>query len=294
MRTANQPVVRPAMLSRLRRAFWSKAEQLACFGLRHALRGQAKDQSAGIAQRSALVLAPHADDETLGCGGVIALKRKAGSKVTVVIATDGSASHRHETWSATTLDALIALRETETQAACKTLGVPTDDVHFLRRPDGDLAGHIAVLTATIRSLVHTTQPDDIFVCAERDGHPDHMALAHATHLALQSYGQDIRVLEYPVWCFDFRSWRPHVLTNTKGFIAGVKDMRKTVRAWSMISVNVGSVQHLKAVALAAHQSQLGTYDPEPYWSGLPDTFTQHFLTKTEVFRLVSYKGDTTR
>ena len=292
MSTADQPVVRSPKLSRLRRAFWSKAEQLACLGLRHTLRIKAKDQSADIAQRSALVLAPHADDETLGCGGVIALKRNAGTKVTVVVATDGAASHRHEAWSATTLDALVGLREAETQAACKTLGVPADDVHFLRQPDGDLAGHVAVLSAAIRTLVHTMQPDDIFVCAERDGHTDHTALAQATHLALQSYGQDIRVLEYPVWCFDFRTWRPYGMTNTKGFIAGVKDMGNTVRAWSMVSVDIKGVQDLKATALAAHQSQLGTYDPEPHWSGLPDTFTQHFLSKTEIFRLVPRKGVT--
>ena len=294
MRTADQSIVRSPKLSKLRRVFWTKAEQLACFGLRHALRMKAKDQSADIAQRSALVLAPHADDETLGCGGIIALKRKAGTKVTVVVATDGAASHRNETWSATTLDALIALREAETQAACKTLGVLADDVRFLKQPDGDLAGHVAVLTAEIRTLVHTLQPDDIFVCAERDGHPDHTALAQATHLALQSYSQDIRILEYPVWCFDFRSWRPRGLTNTRGFIAGVRDMRDTIRAWSMISVQINGVQHLKAAALAAHQSQLGTYDPEPHWSGLPDTFTQHFLTKAEIFRLVPRRDDTTR
>ena len=294
MSTADQPVVRLPKLNRLRRAFWSNAEQLACLGLRHTLRIKANDQSADIAQRSALVLAPHADDETLGCGGAIALKRNAGTKVTVVVATDGAASHRHETWSVTTLDALIALREAETQTACKTLGVSADDVHFLRQPDGDLAGHVAVLTAAIRTLVQTTQPDDIFVCAERDGHADHTALAQATHLALQGYDQDIRVLEYPVWCFDFRSWRPDGMTNTKGFIAGVKDMRNTIRAWSMISVSINSVQHLKDAALAAHKSQLGTYDPEPHWSGLPDTFTQHFLTKTEVFRLVPREDDAIR
>src|SRR5579885_2284019 len=41
----------------------------------------------------ALIIAPHHDDETLGCGGVIALKRAAGVPVQVVILTDGSRSH---------------------------------------------------------------------------------------------------------------------------------------------------------------------------------------------------------
>ncbi|MBB5721276.1 LmbE family N-acetylglucosaminyl deacetylase [Loktanella ponticola] len=287
MQSSNQPVARSDKLNGLRRAFWARAERLACFAMHHALKAKAKDQSADIAQRSALVLAPHADDETLGCGGVIALKRNAGTDVTVAVATDGSASHRHEIWSATTLDALIALRETETLTACKTLGVNTNDVRFLKQPDGDLAGDIAALTTAITTLLHATRPDDVFVCAERDGHPDHTALAQATHLALQDYAGYVRILEYPVWCFDFRSWRVQDMTNTKGFVAGVKDMLNTIRDWSMISVRTQSVLHLKKAALAAHQSQLGTYDPEPQWSGLPDTFTRHFLTKTEIFRLIA-------
>src|SRR5690606_38092378 len=40
-----------------------------------------------------LVIAPHPDDETLGCGGVIALATCRNVRVHTVFVTDGGASH---------------------------------------------------------------------------------------------------------------------------------------------------------------------------------------------------------
>lgn len=47
------------------------------------------DRTATTADRPCLVLAPHADDETLRCGALIARKRASGTPVWVVVATDG-------------------------------------------------------------------------------------------------------------------------------------------------------------------------------------------------------------
>ena len=44
--------------------------------------------------QSAVIFAPHQDDETLGCGGTIILKTQAAAQVTIVFLTDGSTSHR--------------------------------------------------------------------------------------------------------------------------------------------------------------------------------------------------------
>ncbi len=40
-----------------------------------------------------LILAPHADDESLGCGGLIAACCERGQQPVVAILTDGAASH---------------------------------------------------------------------------------------------------------------------------------------------------------------------------------------------------------
>lgn len=45
------------------------------------------------AGKAVTVLAPHPDDESLGCGGALAAAVESGQDVTVVALTDGSGSH---------------------------------------------------------------------------------------------------------------------------------------------------------------------------------------------------------
>src|SRR5829696_1206258 len=54
----------------------------------------ARDETAAVAARGCLVIAPHPDDETLGCGATIARKRAAGTPVRVVIVADGRYAQR--------------------------------------------------------------------------------------------------------------------------------------------------------------------------------------------------------
>src|SRR5947209_4351316 len=57
------------------------------------LRRRLREWSADELRQPALVFAPHPDDETLGCGGAIVRKKRAGAVVKIVVMTDGSASH---------------------------------------------------------------------------------------------------------------------------------------------------------------------------------------------------------
>ena len=65
--------------------------------------------------RKILVVAPHPDDETLGCGGLISLLAQNGSAFYIVFVTDGSASHRNSrAWPSARL---AAQREQEARNA---------------------------------------------------------------------------------------------------------------------------------------------------------------------------------
>src|SRR5258707_15716528 len=68
-----------------------------------------------------LVLAPHPDDESLGCGGAIALLRQRGIRVTIAVITDGQASHPNSRLLPSSV--LIQLRRQEALEAASALGV---------------------------------------------------------------------------------------------------------------------------------------------------------------------------
>ena len=80
----------------------------------------------------ALVLAPHPDDESLGCGGLIAAACAGGQPPIVVVLTDGAGSHPNS--RAYPPDRLRTTREAETLAALACLGLLEDRVVFLRTP----------------------------------------------------------------------------------------------------------------------------------------------------------------
>ena len=65
-----------------------------------------------------LVISPHPDDEIFGCGGALALYRKQGAQIHVHVLTDGAGYA-----TASERAAIYDLRQAETQAALKQIGV---------------------------------------------------------------------------------------------------------------------------------------------------------------------------
>jgi LmbE family N-acetylglucosaminyl deacetylase len=83
--------------------------------------------------RRVLVVAPHPDDESLGCGGLIATLAWKGAAFRFVFVTDGGASHRHsQSWPR---PRLAARREAEATEALRRLGVGAETRLFLGLAD---------------------------------------------------------------------------------------------------------------------------------------------------------------
>ena len=91
---------------------------------------------------SLLIVAPHPDDESLCCAGVIYEARKAGAKVAIVWITDGDAFH----WDAMVVNHelvpgraayqhLAQLRQGEARDAARILDVAPQSTYFLGYPD---------------------------------------------------------------------------------------------------------------------------------------------------------------
>lgn len=116
-----------------------------------------------------LVLAPHPDDEVIGCGGVLAQHVQHGRQVRVIVATDGTA--------ATSTDDPTTYRqrrEAESRAGLAVLGV--SDVRFLGHADRGLTDAVA---GELRAELLAFQPDLVLLPSLVEIHPDHRALAGA-------------------------------------------------------------------------------------------------------------------
>ncbi|HZR83024.1 MAG TPA: PIG-L family deacetylase [Candidatus Binatia bacterium] len=146
-----------------------------------------------------LVLAPHADDETIGCGGAIALHVAQGDPVAIAIATDGMRGDPDRFTGVDYRD----LRRSEARAAAAILGAEPPE--FWDLPDGglvDLATDPSwPLVERVRDAIARLRPAIVYAPPETDVHPDHHALGAAVREALAAAGarDRPRALAYDVW-----------------------------------------------------------------------------------------------
>ncbi len=144
----------------------------------------------------ALILAPHPDDESLGCGGLIAAATEAGIPIQIVVVTNGAGA-RHAPPDAA---ALIRCRRAETVEAAAILGVPEPHLHFWSIPDGaaDRRGPARrQFGGRAAALVREAKARTILVSWEFDPHPDHVATYHYGIEAARQTGAAL--FAYPVW-----------------------------------------------------------------------------------------------
>ncbi|RJF94250.1 PIG-L family deacetylase [Sphingomonas cavernae] len=122
----------------------------------------------------AMVIAPHPDDEVLGCGGTIARLATMGCRVTVVLATRGRPPRFTES--------AVNMLEGEIAAAHARLGVARR--HWLDFPAAELdrVPH-AELNGALRDLVLSEEPEVLFVPFVGDIHLDHQILFQSALVA---------------------------------------------------------------------------------------------------------------
>ena len=142
-----------------------------------------------------LLIAPHPDDESLGCGVVLQRGVRAGAAIQVVYATDGEDNpwpHRliERKWHLDAEDRKRwgQLRRAEALAALSVLGVRLSDVRFLGLPDQgitNLLTHDCGSTLErFAAIIRDWSPTHLLVPSIADTHPDHNALAVILNLVL--------------------------------------------------------------------------------------------------------------
>ena len=239
------------------------------------IRRTARDATNQMTAQRVLVLAPHPDDETLGCGLTILRTLERGGQVRLIVATDGSGARPD-------IDpqAMAAIRKDELDAATLALGLAPGDVERLDIPDGDLANSIDQLTTILAARISEWRPDVILVTASCDPHPDHAALGEAARSAMIK--QEGSLFEYIIWGWTWPTrWLQSALRHTQFGVRGARTFRHAV------TVESDHLQASKRNALACHASQLG---PSARSVGLPGgtgpldaNFLTWFVRKPEVY-----------
>ncbi len=137
-------------------------------------------------------VAPHADDEVFGCGGLLALHAERGDEIRVVVLTDGAAGDPNHTEAD-----IQSARQAESRRAGEALGVR--DHRFLGLPDGGLAQLEASgeLKRQIERELEEFGPALVYGPSPQEMHPDHRATSRALIEALAA-GENRRVFLYGV------------------------------------------------------------------------------------------------
>ncbi len=116
--------------------------------------------------RKILAVAPHPDDEVLGCGGTLRKHVLAGDNVQVLYLTDGGAGRKFNE----SPEVVIQSRKKEAREAAKCLGI--HQLFWMNEPDGGLAVNPHTLEA-IHEILYAVQPDVLYIPHSQDAHPDH-------------------------------------------------------------------------------------------------------------------------
>ena len=219
---------------------------------------------------SILVIAPHPDDETLGCGAAITAALECGRDVTIALMTDGDASHPAS--ARYPAERLAALRRSEFEAAVARLR-PPGSAGTLRTlpfglPDTRLAEAVAdgFVLDRLSKFLDEADCASIWSTWRFDPHCDHHAAADIADRLAQHMGQRLHThYAYAVW-------------------GRFGDAASLLRSEHIRRFALDRWQPQKLEAMACYRSQLTpliTDDPDGFV--MPSSLVDHFGTFDEIF-----------
>lgn len=240
-----------------------------------------------------MIVVAHPDDETFGCGSVIAHAAAHGAHVSVLCATRGEAG---EPSALVPADAHLAdVREAELRTAAALLGV--DHVTLLDHRDSGFDGRLepralcavghGALVDEIAEHVVDTAPTLVVTLDGSDGHRDHERIRDVVRDALSMIGES-RSTPVPAlyehcvpnslmrrWLDEMRSRRPDT-----AYLA--LDPRRLGRSDEDITdvVDVSAFLELRDAAIAAHRSQTSPFE------GLSADLRRAFLCTDHLARVL--------
>ena len=157
-----------------------------------------------------VIVAPHPDDEVLGCGGLMQQLVEQNCHIVILAVSNGTQSHPHSVKY--TPDQLNDLRPQETLAALNTLGISAFSERIgLNLMDGQIHLQTDQLNQALSQIV---QPEDILICSYAlDGHPDHEAVGKTVQAFAEA--RDLLCLHVLIWAWHWAEPLTRELTGPK-------------------------------------------------------------------------------
>jgi len=218
-------------------------------------------------KKNVLIFSPHPDDETIACGGTIALLAQAGHNVHIVFMTDGSQSHQAVLNISVepSPEELAVIRKQEARNAAGTLGVNLTNVHFVGIEDTQLHARETYARTFIRQLILDFNADEIYIPHEiLELHSDHRLTGEWVLEELSAVRKRPEVFKYVVW--DERTEAEF------SFSSRVDSDRIKNPNEVEIENDISSVKDIKLASFAKHQTQTTLFSKHQDRPVVPITF----------------------
>jgi LmbE family N-acetylglucosaminyl deacetylase len=223
----------------------------------------------GVSGDSAVVVAPHPDDETFATGGMIALKRARDIPVTVILLTDGEASLAR--FPDVSPEAVGRARRGQAAAAAGHLGLDGACVIGLDLADGKIPRQrqpgFEEAVARLAGELDDRGAREVYCPHPHDGLPDHEAAADIALAAASQLGSPLRVVFYVVWAW-FNAQPP------------LSELFDVEAGWRL---DVRPVYEQKQAAIAEYLDGPRAPGGRPYCGDLPRAVLRSAAARSEIF-----------
>lgn len=148
-----------------------------------------------------VIIAPHPDDEVIGCGGLIMRMVSNNNPPKIIILTGGEGSHRG--CCDLSSEKIKTERRKLTVKSLEILGLRMENVFELEFPDGKIDPNNKEMER-LKLLIETLSPDSIFVPHWGEGWPDHTIVKSIVKIIVN---KNIKIWEYCVWMWYYNIWK---------------------------------------------------------------------------------------
>lgn len=215
-----------------------------------------------VTSKSTLIVAPHPDDETFGCAGLIYKKKSLGSKVYVVYLTNGEASLENTPKNEISKNRI----ETSTKV-CQKLGV--DDIYYFNIEDGNIDSKNENSINLLKNIIEKNNIKEVFSTHNSEGWKDHTEASNLVKNTLKKVDKNIKFYNYWVWYW---------------FSVSIKTFQKnSLKNTYFLDISQYKIKKLELINMYLNNKSKNCI---PYCGELPKLFLKAFKKDIEVFERI--------